>query len=388
MHEAKPPFYAYAGSRKPNLLLVGEAWGEKEDLLHQPFAGESGKELFRMMGEAWPEAIQWDSYVETQRLLNYGDTWVRPRNLWAQDIRVGMTNVLAFRPPGNKIEHLCVGKKDLPDPDNYPWPAIERALYLKPEYLPEIGRLWAEIETTRPNLIVALGNKACWALCQAINIGSIRGSITSSLPPSEWPYPPIKLLPTYHPAGVLRNWSWRVIVVADLIKAWREAQFSEIKRPKRRVLISPTIEECEAWQSETLAGNYEVLTPDIETAGGQIKCIGFARSPAESLVVPFFDDLWQSYWPDLATEWRAWQVVRVLLESPIPKLFQNGLYDLQYLIRLGFKPRNCLHDTMLLHHSLYPELLKGLGFLGSIYTNEQSWKLMRRKRPDTEKRDD
>jgi hypothetical protein len=34
-------------------------------------------------------------------------------------------------------------------------------------------------------------------------------------------------------------------------------------------------------------------------------------------------------------------------------------------------------DTMLLHHAMYPELPKSLGFLGSIYTNESAWKLMR-----------
>jgi hypothetical protein len=32
---------------------------------------------------------------------------------------------------------------------------------------------------------------------------------------------------------------------------------------------------------------------------------------------------------------------------------------------------------MLLHHALQPESEKGLGFLGSVYTNEASWKLMR-----------
>jgi hypothetical protein len=34
---------------------------------------------------------------------------------------------------------------------------------------------------------------------------------------------------------------------------------------------------------------------------------------------------------------------------------------------------------MLLHHALHPESEKGLGFLGSVYTNEASWKLMRGK---------
>ena len=34
---------------------------------------------------------------------------------------------------------------------------------------------------------------------------------------------------------------------------------------------------------------------------------------------------------------------------------------------------------MLVHHALYPELNKGLGFLGSIYMNEPAWKHLRRE---------
>jgi hypothetical protein len=54
---------------------------------------------------------------------------------------------------------------------------------------------------------------------------------------------------------------------------------------------------------------------------------------------------------------------------------------------MGLRPANVAEDTMLLHHSLFPELPKGLGFLGSIYTNEASWKLMHGL-TDTEKRDE
>ena len=42
---------------------------------------------------------------------------------------------------------------------------------------------------------------------------------------------------------------------------------------------------------------------------------------------------------------------------------------------------------MLLHHALYPEMLKGLGFLGSIYSEEIAWKSMRTK-GDNLKRDE
>ncbi len=49
------------------------------------------------------------------------------------------------------------------------------------------------------------------------------------------------------------------------------------------------------------------------------------------------------------------------------------------MLRAGLRPTMCDHDSMLLHHALYPEMLKGLGFLGSIYANDIAWKSMRTK---------
>jgi DNA polymerase I-like protein with 3'-5' exonuclease and polymerase domains len=132
-----------------------------------------------------------------------------------------------------------------------------------------------------------------------------------------------------------------------------------------------------------------LLAPDIETLNGQIRCIGFARSAEDVLVVPFVARLsGGSYWGDEGDELRAWACVRALLESEIPKVGQNFLFDLTYLSRVGIRPRNCLHDTMLLHHVLFPEMQKGLGFLGSVYTNESAWKLMRRHKGEEELKKD
>ena len=70
------------------------------------------------------------------------------------------------------------------------------------------------------------------------------------------------------------------------------------------------------------------------------------------------------------------------------KIFQNGLYDISFLWRAyGIGVRGAEEDTMLLHHALYPESLKGLGFLGSIYCDEGAWKGMR-KGTETIKRED
>ena len=83
--------------------------------------------------------------------------------------------------------------------------------------------------------------------------------------------------------------------------------------------------------------------------------------------------------------------MKSLLEDPgFEKLGQNYLYDLQYILPMGISPTRVARDTMLLHHAWFPELQKGLGFLGSIYTSEPAWKLMRRQRKvdQMEKRDE
>jgi uracil-DNA glycosylase len=386
-----------------SMLLVGEAWGENEESLRLPFVGESGKELWRMLGEAMPDVWP-EEHARVSALHKYGLAWVRERQPWLDAAGIKFSNVLNARPPDNKLLSWCGTKKEVEEDDpsySYNWPPISKGKYLRPVYLPEVRRLFEEIRCQRPNLVVALGNTACWALLRTTNISSIRGAITSATEDETW-----KILPTYHPAGVLYQWSWRPIVVADLIKARRESQFPEIRRPRRQILVSPTLLEVRTWIEATLTSNPRWVACDTETSGGLIDTLGFSTSESNAIVIPFGPHRYKignnfhcitpvrdgtlasSYW-QLEEERQVWRLIFSVLESPIPKLFQNGLYDLQYILKLGVHPQNCLEDSMLIHHALYPELQKGLGFLGSIYTDEASWKLMRRHRAgDSEKRDE
>lgn len=330
------PFAHSSGPRNAKIAFVGEAWGEQEAFIQRPFVGESGQELTRILKEAG---------------LDRSECF--------------LTNVLAFQPPNNEIESLCLSKKAAGD--SYPLSALKQGKYLDPQYLPELDRLRTELETVRPNLIVALGNTACWALLGSGKISAVRG-VTTTGPLCLG----MKVLPTYHPAAVLYQWSFRPIVIVDLLKARREMEFPEIRRPVRKITVSPTMEEIREWAIRS----HVALAVDTETKRGQLRTVQFARSPYEALVIPFWIGA-GDYWPTLETELEAWSWVKYLLSLPCPKIFQNGLYDLQFFLRYGIKPVNCLHDTMLLHHALYPELLKGLGFLGSYLTDESSWKLMR-----------
>lgn len=79
-------------------------------------------------------------------------------------------------------------------------------------------------------------------------------------------------------------------------------------------------------------------------------------------------------------------MVKKLLDSPAEKVMQNGSYDLQWTWRKWGRPMNNFNiDTTLAHHSLYPEMQKDLGFLGSVYTTEPSWKLMRQRSNEVKK---
>lgn len=121
---------------------------------------------------------------------------------------------------------------------------------------------------------------------------------------------------------------------------------------------------------------------DIETSGTRITCIGLGY-PDIVIVIPFDDERAKdrNYWPTLEAERACWDLIKHVLSDPsIPKVFQNGLYDIAFLWRsIRVRVLGAAEDTMLAHHALQPEMEKGLGFLGSIYSDERSWKHMRKK---------
>lgn len=382
-YKPSKPFSGWAGPTSPKLLIVGEAWGEDEEKTREPFVGTSGRLLWEMLGDAMPDIEPAWHYQSLQESYRYGLAWIRGRVKWLEAASIAYTNVFNFRPMSNRLESICCAKSYLPP--GYSQRPLALGGYVRPEYLPELDRLRNEIYTSRPNCILAAGNSACWALLHSTNIGSIRGAVTLSA--TE---PKTKVIPAYHPAAILRQWSWRPITVADIIKAKYESGFVELIRPERYITINPEMQDIANFLNTLRTDPPQMLAVDIETHWKQISCIGFARSPNEAIVVPFMDPSKQGhhYWPNFETEKHAWLLVKAILETPIPKLFQNGMYDIQYILRMGIKPNNMSDDTMLLHHSLFPEMRKGLGFLGSIYSNEGAWKLMGRPKADTVKRDE
>jgi hypothetical protein len=161
----------------------------------------------------------------------------------------------------------------------------------------------------------------------------------------------------------------------DIKKALAQSAFPELRRPRRVLHLNPTLADIESFYLKHIAPA-PFLSVDIETAVGQITEVGIATSPSTALVIPFRSAA-GNYWKFLDEEVAAvlW-LRRILMEKPL--IGQNFSYDMQYLWRaLRIPVQRYLGDTMLLHHAMQPELEKGLGFLGSIYTDEPAWKFMR-----------
>jgi uracil-DNA glycosylase len=359
------------GSSTP-VFLVGEAQGEQEAKIGRGFVGPSGAELLRMLNDAGVIQFTSSDREFMGKYYRTYDPWCLDA-IWELHPEVYRTNVFQQHPPGNKLEFFC-GPKVGSIPA---FPALIKSGYVRKEFQYELDRLGDEILAHDPNLIVALGNSALWALGGRTGITKLRGTTcTSSHTVSGY-----KLLCTYHPAAVTRQWELRPTTVADLTKINKEKDYPDVRRPKCEIWIEPEIAYIRTFIKRFIKG-CKILSVDIETSGNQITCIGFAPRHDLAIVIPIHDERTKSrsYWPTKELEQQCWRLIRSVLEDgSIPKVFQNGLYDIAFLWRAyGIRTFSAVEDTMLLHHALQPESLKGLGYLGSIYTDHGPWKSERK----------
>lgn len=136
------------GNPQAPVMLIGEAPGEDEDRQGKPFVGVSGKLLDRMLAQIG---------------LDRGKVYI--------------TNILPWRPPGNRSPTQAEIAACLP--------FLER-----------------HVELVRPRLLVALGGVSAKTLLnRAEGITRLRGQWRSY----EGTGTPVPLMPMLHPAYLLRN---------------------------------------------------------------------------------------------------------------------------------------------------------------------------------------
>lgn len=320
-----------SGPPSARIMIVGEAPGADEEYHQTPFAGRSGSELTSMLHEA--------GFIRTECFI---------------------TNVIKYRPPNNDLDHFIHPKKTSPPPGFVHY----LGKFVSPCVVEGVDELQADIARIKPDLIICLGNTPLWTLSggSKAGIGTWRGSQLSLAG--------TRVLPTYHPAAVLRQWSFRAIAVADLRRA-RQWLDGEAKQRDWNFIVRPglgtALETLGELKHRADTGPL-LLSVDIETRGGHIACIGFAWSETAAICIPLMCvENQDGYW-DLESEVAVVRAIRALLTHPnVSVVGQNFSYDAQYIHRFWHFTPNVRHDTMLAQGLLWPGLPKALDFLASMY---------------------
>ncbi len=152
------------GNPQARLMFVGEGPGRDEDLQAEPFVGKAGKLLTEII--------------------------TKGMKLWREDVYIA--NVIKCRPPDNRN----------PEPDEI---AACQPFLLR------------QIEIVGPKVLVALGTFAAQTLLGLrVPISRLRG---------RWyDYHGVKLMPTLHPAYLLRNPNDKKLVWEDIKMVLRELE--------------------------------------------------------------------------------------------------------------------------------------------------------------------
>jgi len=340
------------------LVIIGEAPGAEEEKAGVPFVGSAGRQLTDSFEAAGLDRREWF-----------------------------ILNTFIERPPNNDLtstkSEWTLNKTDFKREYGYAprTPALKKR-YLRPHLQWQIEELYTRLRILKPDLILAMGATALWALTQQDAITQFRGTFFDT--------PFGRAIATLHPASVLYQYSNMPLLWADLIKVrlWLEGR---LPAPLRRKLwVNPTLDEIESCYARFAAQPEALLGVDIETCPSidQITTVSFSTE-TEGICIPIWDrdagePSRQNYWPSASEEVRAWRYIDRFAKLPNPKVLQNGLYDAQYLLDapISIRLRNYAHDTSLAHHAYQPELPKALGVLASLHLNEPSWKQMRQSAKD------
>lgn len=236
-----------------------------------------------------------------------------------------------------------------------------------------------------PNLkvVVTLGNYATRAFTNYGNtvqsagtpdITSVRGSVFKLNRLQDRTIYCIPMLTT-ESVRITSAWQRRCILDWQKVARIRSEGPRKIERHHR---IYPTIDEIREFRDGIHEDN--VISFDIETWGGSIKCVGFAQDELSSFVIPTEEWAWKKIEGKTSRAKQAlnesWKLIKEILEHPVDKVAQNGLFDCWWLAQpeYGIRVQGYHWDTLGMHHALAPNESHALHFLASIFTDEPYWK--------------
>lgn len=224
-------------------------------------------------------------------------------------------------------------------------------------------RFRERMSTFAGTMLVPCDNLSLSALTEHSSISKWHLSL---IPATHLPHKP-KVMPLLHPEIIFRDYTQIPFFTFGFTRIREEMISANIKGIARLMHTQPTFDQAITFLGRCMFEDY--LSIDIETARGQITCVGFAPTPTEAMSIPTLPEHWTK-----AEFFKLWTWIADVLGNPSRKVFQNYSYDCSYFSRYGIKVRNLWHDTMHAQKFLHPELPAGLDTIARIYTKEPYWK--------------
>lgn len=310
-----------SGPKNAKIAIVGEYPNRQEETEREPFVGSAGRLLQSLMFRA---QIAWNDCYKTNVIKEYtknSDSFVKFRR--------------------NKVDH-------------------------KGNYDQYVELLKEELKEVKPNVVLAVGNIALYALTGEYGITSWRGSVLESTL-----IPGLKVIPTIHPSSAIRQYIYQYYIFNDIQRLKKESEFDYIKQLPYIYITDPTLDKIHSYLEECKKS--DLVGFDIEVGGfrdglSEVSCISFSKDQETAISIPFTRGGEPRWAPD--TEVGIWDTIsEILTDVNITKVAQNRFFDGHFLFRqYGIITKNC-HDTMIAQALLRPDFPKGLDFINSMYTD-------------------
>lgn len=304
-----------SGPKDARIMVIGEAPGRTEDEEGKPFRGSAGRVIRSALSQVGIDPAE-----------------------------VFFTNVVRCRPPDNATPDRSQIKTCV---TNYMVPEIER---VKPEF------------------VIVLGNSALLGIIGKTGITKQAGQVFEvEVADNHW----AKIMPTIHPAAVLRNPKWADTFTADIIRFYNltrgistspETRVKFIRSKANLLWLRNVLMEATeiSWDVETDCERIEGMKrgPGQDWHGDEslITSIAFTtEEEGKSYVLPIsHDDTWWKN-PQAVLDFLA----PALLRKGVKLIAHNGKFDARWLHSKGIPIRQDF-DTMLAAHMLDENRLKGL----------------------------
>lgn len=313
-------------------MIVGEAPGREEAERGMPFVGNSGEELSRMLAEAG--IVRSNCFV---------------------------TNAVKEQPAGNKIDLWINPRKTRREGE-----VRFRNKWVRPNVAQDVEELHADLRAINPRVIIPVGNSALWAVTPHSSVAKWRGSyLRSDIGGVDG-----VVIPTYHPAAVLRQYEWRNIAVRDLRRAFAASRDGPPDEPKRDFRICDTYAKAVAALAELEAQvekEETIVVHDIEVKRREVVCVGLGWSLTDALCISFYDYSGRTMTAEQSAD--VWMRIWTLSKHRNFRLAnQNIMFDIFVnYVRAGVWLNNPWFDTMVAQNVILPGTPKRLDYLASLY---------------------